>query len=241
MKIISFLLACALFSCGNDSQSQAPPFKNAKPGNLQFFETYSFSEIASSWENACKWVHEHDSLATKENLTMTENPQGLNALVRPHTNFMVGYVKAEDRMEVEGMLALPEVKAKFPKDLRFFWSYGVEEVQNHHKMLALYAVKIPQGDKATINGKHIETVETAIADYNGMPVIRISMSDQGAHDWEVMTRKNIGRAIAITLDDHVLSCPVVNDAIAGGKTEISGNFTTAQAEELTARISAGRK
>lgn len=239
MKLIPFLLAIILLSCG--SGPKPLNLKNAKPGNLEFFETYSFSEIAPSWEAACKWVHEQDTIAAKENIPLTENPRGLNALVRPHTDFMVGYVKEEDMRDVEALLALPEVKAKFPKDIRFLWSYGVEDVQNYHKMYSLYAVKVPEGGKAKIDGRHIETVETAIADYNGMPVIRISMNDQGSHDWEIMTSKNVGRAIAISLNDHVLSCPVVNGVIAGGETEISGNFTKAQAEELAASIYMGRK
>ncbi len=238
MKLIPFLLAFVLFSCGTGEQP--PRLKNVKPGNLQFFETYSFPEIATSWENACKWVHEHDTLATKENLSLTENPRGLNALVRPNGNFMLWYTNEEDMSKVDSLLTIPEVKASFPKDLKFMWSYRAEEIQNGHKMYALYAVKVPAGNKAIVDGRFIESAEATISEYMQRPVVSITMNDQGAHDWEIMTRKNIGRAIAITIDDHVLSCPVVNDAIAGGKTEISGNLTKAEAEELAARIYKGK-
>ncbi|WP_343635078.1 hypothetical protein [Fluviicola sp.] len=239
MKCIPLLLLLAIFSCSSGSKPRN--LKNAKPGKLEFFETYTFSEIAPSWDAACKWVHEQDTVAMHENIPLTENPRGLTALVRPHTNFMIGYVKAEDLLEVETLLALPEVKAKFPKNLRFMFSYREEDIQNYHKMYALYAIKVPESGKAIIDGRHIENAEAAIADYNGMPVIRITMNDQGAHDWEVMTRRNIGRAIAISVNDHVISCPVVNSVITGGETEISGNFTKAQAEELAAGIYLGKK
>ncbi len=239
MKLIYFLLSVFLFSCG--SQSQPPHLKHVKAGNLQFFETYSFAEIAPSWETACKWIHEHDTLAAKKNLSMTENPGGLNALVRPNSNFTMWYANEEDMSRVDAMLAIPEVKKIFPADLRFMWSYGVEETQNGHKMYALYVVKVPTGNKAIVDGKSIISAEATISEYMQRPVVSITMDSKGAHDWEIMTRKNIGRTIAITIDDHVLSCPVVNDAIAGGKTEISGNFTKAEAEELAARIYAGRK
>jgi SecD/SecF fusion protein len=66
------------------------------------------------------------------------------------------------------------------------------------------------------------------------------MTKQGQHDWEVMTAKNLGLPIAITIDNHVLSCPVVTGVISGGETEISGNFSVAEAEELAARINKGK-
>lgn len=242
MRLISFALVVLLFSCGNGNEPQKPPhLKNIRPGNLQFFETYTFAEIASSWETACKWIHEHDTIATKENLGLTENPQGLNALVHPKSNFMVGYVDEKNMSKVDAMLAIPEVKKAFPDNLRFMWAYGVEEIQNGHKLYGLYAVKVPTGNKAIVDGRYIISAEATISEYMQRPVVSITMDNQGTHDWEIMTRKNIGRAIAITIDNHVLSSPVVNDAIAGGKTEISGNFTKAEAEELAARIYAGRK
>lgn len=239
MKIIPFLLVVALFSCGNEAEKPLP--KNVKPGDLQFFETYSFTEIAPSWEAACNWINDHDTLAQKENISVTENPRGLNALVRPYTDFMVGYVKEEDMFKVDVLLATPEVKAKFPKDLRFMWSYGVEEIRDYHKMYALYAIRVPSGNKALIDGRHIKSAEASTSQFTGQPIISIAMTDQGTHDWEIMTTKNIGRAIAITIDDHVLSCPIVNGVISGGNTEISGNFTKAKAEELAARIAGRRK
>ena len=241
MKLIPYLLAIILFSCGNGNEPQKPlHLKNVKPGNLQFFETYSFSEIAPSWENACKWVHEHDSLAAEQNLGLTENPRGLNALVRPNNDFMVGYVYEDNMYPVSEMLANPEVKKAFPANLQFRWSYGVEKEENGHKMYALYAIKVPSGNEAMIDGRHIQTANVAKS-YTGQSVIRISMNQQGSKEWKVMTTNNVGKAIAIVIDDHVITCPVVNGAIAGGETEISGNFTVKEAEELAARIYAGRK
>jgi SecD/SecF fusion protein len=108
-------------------------------------------------------------------------------------------------------------------------------------MFGLYAVKVPDGGKAIINGEHIETAGAGASEVTGQPIITIKMTDPGAHDWEIMTRKNIGRAIAITLDNQVLSCPLVYDVIKGGSTEISGTFTKEEAEELAARIYKGKK
>lgn len=240
MKCIPLLLLLAIFSCS--SGSKPLDLKNAKPGKLEFFETYTFSEIAPSWKAACDWIRDNDTLALQGKVRLSEMDQkSLAALVHPNGEFMVGYVNEEDMARVDKLLALPEVKKNFYDNVRFLWSYGVEETQNGHKMYALYAIKVPEGGNAIIDGRHIVNATTAIADYNGQSVIRISMNDQGSHDWEMMTRKNIGRAIAICVNDHVLSCPVVNGVITGGETEISGNFTKAEAEQLAASIYLGRK
>jgi SecD/SecF fusion protein len=240
MKFIPLLLLLILFSCANEPRER--DLKNVKPGKLEFFETYSLSEILPSWNAACKWIKDHDTLALEGKVSMQEMDQrGLAALVQPNGEYMVGYVYEEDIPEVDKMLAMPEVKKNFFNDLRFLWSYGVEQEKNGRKMVALYATKIPREKKAKIDGRHIVNAERGFNTQSNVPVITITMTQDGAHDWEIMTRNNIGRAIAITLDDHVLSCPIVNNTISGGSTEISGNFTAAQAEELANRIYAGRK
>ncbi|MGV3613057.1 MAG: SecDF P1 head subdomain-containing protein [Fluviicola sp.] len=230
-----FFLTVLLFSCGSGSK---PP---GKPGNLQFFETYNTSEIYPSWQAACDWVNANDSLALQGKVSLSDmNSQGLGALVHPNGNNMVGYVYKEDISKVNQFLALPDVKKNFFKELRFMWSYKAQQEENGREMYALYAVKMPPGNKSIVSGKNIVNAEI-VESYNGSPAISIQMNDQGSHDWEIMTTKNVGRAIAIALNDQVLSCPVVYNAIAGGATEISGNFTEEEAEELAASIYAGRK
>lgn len=232
MKLLPFVLVLVLTACGSETGNAR--LKNVKPGNVQFFETYPFNEILDSWSAACTWVSAQDSL------TPQEDPNGLAAFVQISPENMLAYVAEKDMTRVDSLLALPGVKNNFPKNLKFMWSFSSEKTPNGKAMFVLYAVKVPDSGKAIVDGRHIQHAETAIADYNQMPVVRISMNDQGAHDWEVMTRKNIGLAIAITIDNRVLSCPVVNDAISGGETEISGNFSKAEAEELAARINFGK-
>lgn len=240
MKFIPLLVAIIFLSCGSGSKPVS--VKNVKPGKLEFFETYSMAEIMPSWQAACKWIKDHDTLALEGKVSMQEMDQrGLAGLVHPNGDYMVGYVYEKDTSEVNKMLAMPEVKQNFFNDLRFLWSYGVEQENNGRKMYALYATKIPGENKAKIGGRHILNAERGFNTQSKVPVITITMTQDGAHDWEIMTRNNIGRSIAITLDDHVLSCPIVNGTISGGSTEISGNFTVEEAEELAARIYAGRK
>ena len=67
---------------------------------------------------------------------------------------------------------------------------------------------------------------------NGEITINLSMTDAGADVWSRMTSENVGRIIAITINDVVYSAPVVRTAITGGNTQISGNFTFDEANEL---------
>lgn len=232
MKFLPFVLILVLTACG--SETRKAPLKNVKPGNVQFFETYRFNEIPDSWSAACTWVSAQDSM------TPQEDPNGLAALVHISTENKIGYVSENDLIRADFLLALQEVKNKFPKNLKFMWSFHPEKTPDGKEMYALYAVKIPAGKKAIIDGRHIQSAVIAKSEFTGQPVIRISMNEQGEHDWEVMTSKNVGRAIAITIDNQVLSCPVVNGVIAGGATEISGSFSVAEAEELAARITFGK-
>jgi hypothetical protein len=240
MKLLPIVLILVLTACGSETGNAR--LKNVKPGNVQFFETYELNEMLDSWNAACNWAHDHDSIALKGSLTLDElSKRDLKRIVRVmYEGNVFAYAAEEHIPMIDSILAIPEVKNNFPKNLRFMWSYRLEETPDRKMMYALYAIKIPDSGKAIVDGRHIQSAEPAIATYNQMPVVRITMNDQGAHDWEVMTRKNIGRPIAITIDDHVLSCPVVNGAIAGGETEISGNFSKAEAEELAARINFGK-
>ncbi|MNV05039.1 preprotein translocase subunit SecD [compost metagenome] len=232
------LIPILLIACS--SQSEPPRLKNIKPLNIQFFETYDRNEILDSWQAASSWFHENDTFS-KQNKTLLKDVIGLENWVSFRGEGAFGYVEEEDIQSVNSILNHPEVKAMFPKDLQFMWSFGVEETLNYKKIYALYALKIPQGGEAKIDGRHIKDAFASISDYNNRPIISLSMTQEGAHDWEIMTRDNLNRCIAITLDKKVLSCPKVIGKISGGQTEISGNFTEQQAKELAAQIKAGRK
>ena len=240
MKLIPFLSLLLLCSCGPSTDVEVSVAKNVKPVNIQFFEAYNRYEILNSWQNASKWFHEKDT-SSKQNQELLKDVIGLENWVSFRNEGAFGYVEEEDIQSVNSILDHPEVKAMFPKDLQFMWSFGVEETLNYKKTYGLYAVKIPKGGEAKIDGRHIKDAFASISEYNKMPIITLTMTSEGTHDWEIMTRDNIGRSIAITLDKKVLSCPKVMDRIAGGNTEIAGNFTKQQAEELAAQIKAGRK
>src|SRR5690606_31667457 len=103
-----------------------------------------------------------------------------------------------------------------------------------------YAIKtIPGSDRAPLEG---DGVESARQDYDerGNPAIKMMMTNAGTRTWARLTAKNVGRPIAIALDNIVYSAPNVNGPIEGGNSEISGSFTVEQAQDLASILTAGK-
>src|SRR5690606_13777377 len=112
--------------------------------------------------------------------------------------------------------------------------------QTGQRYFDLYAIKtVPGSDKAKLEG---EGVEMSAADYDqsGRPAIKMTMTPTGSRVWAKLTGDNVGRPIAIVLDDIVYSAPNVNGAIEGGNSEISGNFTVEEAQDLASVLKIGK-
>jgi len=224
--VISIIVSSCIFNGNHDEQ------KDAKPVEFGLFETYTKQEIDSSWFTACNWVSNNDVLrAQKINLKIM--------VKRDIMDKFMGIVSPEDVPEVNAVLKLPEVKALFPKNLRFMWSRKAEEIPGNVRGYILYALKIPEGGKARINETHIRNASRGLNVQSNANTVNIEMTNVGSRLWMSMSQENIGRNIAIVIDRKVVSAPVVRDVITGGSTEISGNFTTEEAQELADGINAG--
>ncbi len=151
----------------------------------------------------------------------------------------VARVLTSDTGKLFKYLNLDVVKNSFPADCKFL--LGNEEKPEKGKPnFPVYAVKsIPGSDKAPLEG---EAVSEARQDYDehGRPAIKVQMTASGSKTWERMTTKNVGRPIAISLDDIVYSSPNVIGPIAGGNTEISGSFTVDEASDLANTLKSGK-
>ena len=79
----------------------------------------------------------------------------------------------------------------------------------------------------------------AAQDQDGKPCIAFELTDEGAKIFAEATAANIGKTISITLDGETISRATVNTVIAGGKGEITGNFTADEAKNLATLILSG--
>jgi SecD/SecF fusion protein len=106
--------------------------------------------------------------------------------------------------------------------------YGKMEMQSNDPkaadILTLYAIKTLDNGQAELEGDHISSA-TQDYDEKGKIAIKMNMDKIGTNIWAKMTTRNVGKPIAIVLDNFVYSAPNVNDPITTGKSQISGNYT----------------
>lgn len=152
-----------------------------------------------------------------------------------------------DTALVNKYLRIAKSKNVFPAKLKFMWSAKeVEQRDENGRVVGgyfeLYAIKQTDSKgKAALSG---DIITDARKDYNqqsgGMPLISMSMNSEAAQKWKIITGANKGKCVAVVMDNMVYSAPRVNGEISGGQSQITGNFTDAEADALAAILSAGK-
>lgn len=155
---------------------------------------------------------------------------------------VVGRVMKKDSAKLNKYLALDVVKNKFPNNVKFV--YGAQqqkEARDPNMPLTLFALKtVPGLGGAKLGGEHITNAKADFNQMTGEPEVTMDMDVTGAKIWKKMTGDNVGRSVAVVLDDKVYSSPNVNGEIPNGSTSISGGFTTEEANDLANILKSGR-
>lgn len=244
--ILSILLMGTLAACTFNKKEEKP----LHPVKLEFLETYFPSELGSQWQQAIivadakrKALDEKDTNLRNVPLSEMEKIPRLAMLVVPIGDFAMGSVAQEGMKAVDSILAMPEVKELFPEDLKFMWSMNPDEMTstNSQPRHVLYAIKLPSYKRNALTGKHIKDATVGYDKSSGRVTIDLVMTEKGTDLWAQMTSDNIKRIIAMCIDGKVISAPRVISAITMGNTQISGNFSVQEAEELASGIRAGRR
>jgi SecD/SecF fusion protein len=178
----------------------------------------------------------------EEKVAQSTNQKGLGDLIKGNANdFAVGTAKIADKIKADELLRRADILELFPEDLKFMWSAEPEKMDDKSKEMGyrLYACKVPQSGKADVGGKDILKASTGYDSQNGDITVDLQMTNEGADKWAKMTAENVGKFIAITMDDVVYSAPRVNQAINGGNTQISGNFSVEEAKDLAGLLNGG--
>jgi SecD/SecF fusion protein len=224
--------------------------------HLQFWEVYRIDELGASLKLADENLQNYlngvsdtgkiDSLKKLENVNPffkvinPQNPQTDQTSGRQYYPSNIGSILANDTAVFYEYMNNPVVKNALPADAKFL--LGVEEkaAKGTQKFFQLYVVKtLPGSDKAPLEGEGVKEARQDF-DEKGKPAIKMEMTSIGARTWARLTAKNVGRPIAIALDDVVYSAPNVNGAIEGGSSEISGNFTVQEAQDLSNILKSGK-
>jgi SecD/SecF fusion protein len=168
-----------------------------------------------------------------------KTPQG-GALTRYFTMPNALGVNLRDTARVNQILRSDDARAVLPPNMVLLYDSKPKEL-NKQQFVQLIAVKKDRTGSiaAPLTG---EVVSDARMDYDqtGRPEVSMSMNPSGARKWGKMTGANIGKQVAVVLDDVVYSDPVVQSEITGGNTQISGNFTIEEAQDLAQVLKAGK-
>ncbi len=126
-----------------------------------------------------------------------------------------------------------------PRDLKLLWGVKPTKADDGSEILELYAIKTVRGtDDAPLEGDVVTDARQTL-DQTSRPAVSMQMNAEGARKWRKLTSENVGRRIAVVLDDYVYTAPVVNGEIPNGQSEISGNFTLLEAQDLANILKSG--
>ena len=207
-----------------------------RSANLEFYETYTAQELSNQLNNLSKRLAADTTVNAMPLLALLNSGAGYGATI--------GYAPdAKVMAQIDELLATPLVKSLLPSDLRLRWAVKPtvrttdkgEEVSIGY---ALYSLKANNG-KPALEGT---AVSDASSDYDPLRGNEVSMrmNSEGARAWARVTGQNIGRQVAIVLDDKVYSAPNVNDKIEGGSSSITGDFTIEEARDLANVLKSGK-
>jgi SecD/SecF fusion protein len=217
-------------------------------GKLGFWETYKLEDIYENLLEANNVIRilKEDSIAArskKQDLLKQGQEFPLFYLLHPRTDSngnplkgsAVGRADFKDTAEITRYLNMKQVRDLFPADIKFLWSaYTLKhpEAGRHTDIHELYAVRSSRDDRAALDGDLITKAHYNFNRKFNTHEIYLIMNPEGTVKWARFTHFNIGRTIAIVIDNLVYSAPVVKEEIRSGRAVISGNFSIDEAQDL---------
>lgn len=152
---------------------------------------------------------------------------------------VVGISHVKDTAKVNAYFALEQVRKVLPHDLKFNWT--VKSLDKEGNIYELVALKVTRRDgKAPLDGDVVTDARDEFGQNQANAEVSMSMNAEGASAWARLTKENVGKAIAITLDGYVYSYPRVSNEITGGRSQITGTFTIQEAKDLANVLKSGK-
>ncbi|MDR1371700.1 MAG: protein translocase subunit SecDF [Dysgonamonadaceae bacterium] len=158
---------------------------------------------------------------------------------QPLESAVIGYVPKANKPLVDRYFNMRQVKEVLPRQLNPKWT--VKPRDERSDIYELVALKITTRDgRPPLEGDVITDASDRISEYGSSSEVNMTMNSEGAKRWARLTKDNIGKAIAIVLDNNVYSYPNVNQEITGGHSQITGHFTSEQAKDLANVLKSGK-
>ena len=170
----------------------------------------------------------------------------LFALLQPSVNQagqayrgpVVGTAHYTDTAKVMAMLTSQVAKSVLPRELKLCWTVkAIDAAEAYYQLVAL---KSQTDGRPSLEGDVITDARADFGQTSAYANVSMTMNAEGARAWQRITRDNIGKSIAIVLDGYVYSFPTVQNEIAGGSSQITGNFTVEEAKDLANTLNSGK-
>ena len=203
------------------------------------------TKAAAAGDLAAK-LAKKDAKADNKALEAAKKQNPLFSIFQPtqgNTLAVVGYANARDTAEINKIIYSDLARQIFPAELKLRWGAKAEDFGGQNTkgdIFELYALKItePSG-RAPLEGDVITNAKDDF-DQMGHPSVSMQMNSDGARRWSQITKQNIGKAVAIVLDDAVYSAPRILTQIDGGNSQITGNFTIEDTKDLANTLNSGK-
>jgi len=160
---------------------------------------------------------------------------------QPLPRSVIGYSHFSDTAQVMDYLNMERVRSLFPRDIRFYWSADPMRGDDSESIYELHAIKVTTRDgRPPLDGDVVTSARVSYGQTGSSAKVDMSMNAEGSRIWARLTGANVGRCIAVVLDGYVRSAPAVSTEIKGGSSEITGDFTIEEAEDLANILKSGK-
>ncbi len=155
------------------------------------------------------------------------------------TGPVIGYAAVKDTGMINRYLLNPKVRILFPS-IKFMWTFKASDKEE--SVFQLVAIRVTNREgKSPLSGDIIADARVVYEQAGGgSPQISMMMTAEAAQVWRKLTKDNVGKSIAIVLDNSVYSFPNVMGEISGGSSSITGNFSQDEAKDLVNILKAGK-
>lgn len=153
---------------------------------------------------------------------------------------VIGLAEYSDTARVNQLLNIPQVRQLFPRNVRFLWGVKPPRYDATESFYELHAIKVTSRDgRPPLDGGVITDARVEFGQTQAVAEVTMAMNAEGARTWARLTKENIGQSIAIVLDDYVYSAPNVTQEITGGRSQIMGDFSITEAQDLANVLRSG--
>jgi SecD/SecF fusion protein len=223
---------------------------------LEFFQCYENKEFKDYFDKMNVFLRNNNASSTDTTLSKDTSSNAVKAkqfydslplfrYLQPNASDkgelgkgpIIGYTTIKDSSRLNSYFNAVKAAGVVPADMAFM--YDAKTLKNSPSVIQIYAIKTGRDGKALLTG---EKVIDAYKDLNQTGAIEVgmTMNPEGAKEWARITAANIGKCIAIVLDNVVYTAPVINNEITGGRSSISGSFDQNEAADLANILKAGK-